>query len=468
MEEEKYGLSHDEEIKEVIQRFEKMKRNNENYFFDVVEFETIIDYYLESNNQARAYDAADMATLQHPNSVSIQLRKARVLLDKGRAVEALRILKRLEVIEPGNHEIYISKGTALGILGDIQGARKMFDHALSTDSEDTANILFAITSVLHNLNYYEQLIPYMIRLMELEPGFHAHKYDLAYAYEKIHDYTNAVKYYLVYIEEEPFSDSAWYNLGIIYNKLEQFQKALEAYDYALAINNQNSFALFNKGNILCNLERYDEAIPVYLEYLEYEPDSFEALTYLGECYDKTDNQSLSKKYYNEAIELAPEFPDPWIGLGILSMNNGDTSKSMIYFKKALKLDNENPEVWFLTGKIHGLEGDHAKAIQCFRESLKLDPFFSEVWIELGNLILNENLEGKALPLLEQAYKVTGDVPGINYLLAAFNLKRGDTETAAEHLAVALELDKELYSEFSVFFPENLLNRKIKDILKNKL
>ena len=243
MEEEKFGISHEEEIREVVQRFERMKRNNENYFFDVIEFETIIDFYIESNNPAIAFEAASIASSQHPNSVSIQLRKARVLLDKGRAVEALRILKKLENIEPGNHEIYIVKGTALGILGDINGARKMFDSALTKDSDDVENILFSITSVLQNLNYYEQLIPYLKRLMEMEPGFNAHVYDLAYAYEKIHEYENSIKYYSIYLEEEPFSDSAWYNLGIIYNKVEQPLKALEAYDYALAINNQNSFAL---------------------------------------------------------------------------------------------------------------------------------------------------------------------------------------------------------------------------------
>ncbi len=159
-------------------------------------------------------------------------------------------LKKLENIEPGNHEIYIAKGTALGMLGDIQGAKKMFDYALTLDSDDAENILFSITSVLQNLNYYEHLIPYLKKLIEMEPDFNAHLYDLAYAYEKIEDFENSIIYYLKYLEEEPFSDSAWYNLGIIYNKQEKYEKALEAYDYALAINSQNTFAIFNKGNIL--------------------------------------------------------------------------------------------------------------------------------------------------------------------------------------------------------------------------
>jgi len=469
MEEDKYGFSHEEEIKEVVQKFERMKKDNENYFFDVIEFETIIDFYLESNNQARAFEAAAIASRQHPHSVSIQLRKARVLLEKGRAVETLRILKKLESIEPGNHEIYIAKGTALGMLGDITGAKKMFDFALTKDSEEIENILFVITSVLQNLNYYETMIPYMIRLMELEPGYHAHLYDLAYAYEKIQNFDNSISYYLKYLEEEPFSDSAWYNLGIIYNKLEKYEKAMEAYDYALAINDQNTFALFNKGNILSNLDRYAEAIPIYHEYLEIEPESFEAMTYLGECYEKCNEPVLAKKYYHEAIDLAPEIADPWFGLGVIALNSGELEESFIFLRKALRFDDENPELWFFLGKAHYIKGEKKAALRCFREALKLDGYFDEVWIELGKIILADGIVAKALPYLQRAYKVTGDVPGINYLLASFHLLSSQKEKAFYHLSKAIDNDVELFEEFREMFPDNVLSKKIIKLLeKNNL
>ena len=465
MEEDKYGFAWEEEIKQAVQKFEKMKRNNESYFFDVIEFESIIDYYIDSNNSIKAFEAATLASLQHPNSVSIQLRKARVLLDKGRAVETLRILKKLENIEPGNHEIYIAKGTAMGILGDIQGAKKMFDYALTLDTEEIENILFAIVSVLQNLNYYEHMIPYLLRLIEKEPNFNAHIYDLAYAYEKTGDYKNSIFNYLKYLEEEPFSDSAWYNLGIIYNKLEQSEKAMEAYDYALAINYQNTFALFNKGNILSNLERYEEAIPVYLEYLDNEPDSFEAMTYLGECYEKAGENLLSKKYYHEAIELAPEFADPWFGLGVVELNSGNAADSLIFFRKAVRLDDENPEFWYLLGKAHYLKGEIKAALSCFREALKLDAYYDEVWFDLGKIILRENLPVRAIPYLEHAYKVTGDVPGINYLLSSFYIQTGNKEKAYKHLSLAVDMDKNLFLLFQEFFPKDILSRKIIRLLE---
>ena len=469
MEEDKYKYSLEEEIRQAVQKFERMKRNNEKYFFDVVEFESIIDYYIECNNSAKAFEAATLATQQHPNSVSIQIRKARVMLDKGRAVEALRILKNLENIEPGNHEIFIVKGTALGMLGDIQGAKKIFDYALTLDSEETGNILFAVVSVLQNLNYYEQLIPYLLRLIGMEPNYKAHLYDLAYAYEKVEKFNESILYYHKYLEEEPFSDSAWYNLGIIYNKMELFDKALEAYDYALAVNSLNTFAIFNKANILSNLERYSEAIPVYHEYIENEPDSYEAMTYLAECYEKTDEIELASKYFHDAIELEPEYSDAWFGLGVIEYNAGNADDSLIYFRKAVRLDDENPEYWYLLGKAHYIKGEIKAALSCFRESLKLDAYYDEVWVDLGKIILREKLITKAIPYLEHAYRVAGNLPGINYLLAVFYLYNGDREDAFRHLSLGVGLDREMFHEFNEVFPLNLSTRKINRLLrKNNL
>lgn len=464
MDDDRITPSSEEEIRNIVQKFETMKKNNANYFFDVIEFETIIDFYLENNNSLKAFEAATLASEQHPNSVSIQLRKARVLLDKGRAVETLGILKRLENIEPGNHEIYIAKGTALGMLGDIQGAKKMFDYALTLDSDDIENILFSITSVLQNLNYYEQLIPYLLRLIELEPEYKAHLYDLAYAYEKTGDFSKSIQYYLKYLEEDPFSDSAWYNLGIIYNKLEQYEKALEAYDFALAINSNNTFALFNKGNILSTLERYREAISVYHEYIENEPDSFEALTYLGECYEKMDEVILAKKYYQEAIEIEPEYPDPWIGLGVLELKNNNADDSLIYLRKAVRLDDENPEIWYFLGKAHYMKDEKKAALRCYREALKIDAYFSDAWIDLGKIILKNGLILKAIPYLEKAYKIIGDIPGMNYLLASVYLHCGNYEKSFLHLSAAFEADKDLFSDFIDMFPQKLFNKKIRKLI----
>jgi tetratricopeptide (TPR) repeat protein len=118
------------------------------------------------------------------------------------------------------------------------------------------------------------------------------------------------------------------------------------------------------------------------------------------------------------------------------------------------------------GKAHYSKGEKKEALRCFREALKLDSYYDEVWADLGSIILKDGLAVKALPYLEHAYKVTGDVPGINYLLSSFYLNTGNTEKAYRHLSTALNLDKELFSEFEDIFPPKLFTRKIKKLLES--
>jgi hypothetical protein len=52
------------------------------------------------------------------------------------------------------------------------------------------------------------------------------------------------------------------------------------------------------------------------------------------------------------------------------------------------------------------------------------------------------------------------------LLASFYLHSGNAEKAHRHLSIALNLDKELFSEFEDIFPRKLFTRKIKKLLES--
>lgn len=463
MEEDKIGYQ-DEDVVGIVERYERMRKNNESCFFDVSEFETIIDYYLEHNDVVFAYEATERASRQHPNSVSLDFRKAKVLIDKGRAVEALSVIKRLESIEPGNYEVYLIKGAALGMMGDTQGISRNFDYALSLDKSEEINILLGISSILYNLNQFRLLIPYLERLNLLEPDYSTHIYDLAFAYEKLQDYENSIDYYNRYLVNVPFSDSAWYNLGILYNKTEKADKAIDAYDFALAINPDNFFALFNKGNILSNEGRYEEALEAYMEYLDFEEDNSEALTYAAECYDKMGDQENAIKYYLDAIDIDPDFSEPWFGLGMSYLNDNIRDESLNYFNKAIKLAPDNPEYRYYLGKAYYRFHEIKKAVRSFMAAIKIDPFYDVVWNDIGHLVISEGLYYKVSSIMEKALRVTGDVHGLRFVLAAAYLYSGDNDKSYFHLSKAVKMAEKGAQEFIELFPEHLLNNKLKTLL----
>ncbi|MFM9075512.1 MAG: hypothetical protein ACKORJ_08120, partial [Bacteroidota bacterium] len=53
---------------ELVKRYEAMLRNKERTFFDLDEFETIIDHYIEANKNKRALTAVELAVEQYPFS----------------------------------------------------------------------------------------------------------------------------------------------------------------------------------------------------------------------------------------------------------------------------------------------------------------------------------------------------------------------------------------------------------------
>lgn len=463
MDDERLGFA-DEDVSGIVERYESLRKNNENAFFDVVEFETIIDYYLEHNDVTYAYEAAEAAYRQHPNSVSLQLRRAKVLIDKGRAVEALKTIKIIESLEPDNFEVFIIKGAALGMMGDIQGTKKYFDLALSVDRSEEPSILLSITSILYNLNHYKILLPYLEKLIALEPDYPTHLYDMAYAYERLEEYEKAIDYYNKYLNSDPYSDNAWYNVGILYNKTNRLKEAVEAYDFALAVNPENIFALFNKGNILYNIGEYALALKSYLEYLEFEEESSEALTYAAECYDKTGERSIAIKFYLEAIDLDPEFSEPWFGLGVIYLSEDKKDEAIYYLYKAVSLDNNNPEYLYYQGKAQARFLENKDAVRSFMSALKLDPFYDNVWIDLGRLIITQGLYFKVIPLLQKALKITGDVHGLRYVIASSYLYCGEMDKCYYHLSKAMLLSDNTLNDFKDLFPENLLNDNLKQLL----
>ena len=119
------------------------------------------------------------------------------------------------------------------------------------------------------------------------------------------------------------------------------------------------------------------------------------------------------------------------------------------------------------GKVHYLRNEKKDSLRCYREALKLDPFYDEVWIELGRVIINDGFAMKTVRYLEQAYRITGDVPGLSYLLSSCYLHSKNIDKAIQYLSRGIDLDKDLFADFAELFPAELMTKKIRKFLEQK-
>jgi tetratricopeptide (TPR) repeat protein len=222
MNEEKDNFFSESEAGELITRFETVLNNSRGFYFDIVEFEEIIDHYLSLGNIDHASRAVDYALKQHPSSTVMQLKNALVHIEKAQPQESLDIIRNVEKIETNNPEVKMAKGLALTRLGKIHDALKEFNRAIQLTSDGKTDLMFNIAVALEQQNYFQTALEYLHKAHKLEPDNLSVIYDIAFCYERSDQLKKALVYYNKFLDIDPFSENVWYNMGVIFNRLENF------------------------------------------------------------------------------------------------------------------------------------------------------------------------------------------------------------------------------------------------------
>jgi tetratricopeptide (TPR) repeat protein len=453
MSEERDHLFDDNDTAESVKRFEQMVRNNINSYFDVHEFESIIDYYLDINKFNDALRATEIAFQQHPNAGPIHFKRIQVLINKGEPVQALKLLGQIEQIEVSNPDFYILKGTALAQMGKVKDAIRLFDQSLQLSYENKEEILYDIALTFEHLNHYKAALPYLQKAYEINSSNLSVLYDLAYCYERMEEDQKCVEFYKLYLDADPFSENVWYNIGTVYSRMENYQMAIESYDFAIAINEKYSSAYFNKANALASSGEYEKAIEVFNEFLYLEPENLDALYYIGESFERLQQYDLSLIYYRKVLETEPEYSDAWFGIGVVHYHQEKYKESIAYIKKAIELDEHNGEYWYSLGNAYSKQGNPILAVKAFRQAIEIDPYDYESWLRLGDLILHTDHLNEAILLLNEAYHYNFDIASLNYRLAAYHFMNRNEELGCRFLEKGLSQDLELHIEIFETFPE---------------
>ena len=150
-----------------LDRFEDMLKANEAYFFDVEEFEVLVDYYLDKSDTKKAKKAIDFSLLQHPTSSILKLKKAQFLAAIHKPNKALAILNSLEQLEPFNAEIYSIKADIHSQLRQHNKAIENFYKALKLigDKSEKTNIKISIAFEYENLTEFDKAIDILKKLL---------------------------------------------------------------------------------------------------------------------------------------------------------------------------------------------------------------------------------------------------------------------------------------------------------------
>jgi len=450
--------------KQLVNRYEKMLKSNQKHFFDVLELENIIGFYLDNLNLDMADNAVDFALNLHPYSIDLKIQKAQVLFDKTDYKQAYSLLLLLEKIESNNSDVFLLLGYIYIVFEDYKKAHQKFKIAIELADSDKTEILLAIALNFEQAHKYSDAIEYLNISYSYDPLFLPIIYELAFCYDKLGKIEKSISYYKEYIDNDPFSKDAWYNLGISYNKTEDYSEAIEAFEYAIAIDDKFGDAYFNKANSLANNEIYSEAIDVYKEYIEIVGDTPEAFFYIAECLERLDDPDMALEYYKKTLKIDNNYAEALFGAGYIYYSKDQLTESLLNLTKAIEIDNNNSEFWFYLGLVNAKLNYKKSSETAFLKASELDPYDNEIWLSYAELHFGNNKQNEAINIIKKGISYDNNAK-LNYRLAAYYFHMNDIASATDKLEEGLSIDFHKHNEFLSFCPKAKNNDKIVELIK---
>ena len=448
-----------------VSKFESMLKTNSEIFFDSVDFEEIIHYYIDTGKNSLAKKAIKLGLKQHPNSVLLKLLKAEVLIFDGELKAADALLKELESIEPHNEEVYVQQASICSKLDNHEKAIELLGKALKY-TNDKADVLAMIGMEHLYLDNFNDARLSFAKCLEVDFEDYSSLYNVVYCFDMESRHEEAVVYLNEYLDKDPYSEVAWHQLGRQYFILGDYTNALKAFDYAVLIDEQFLGGYIEKAKTLEKLKRYEEAILNFKETLKLDDPTAYVYMRIGYCYDKIGNSVEAIQNYKKAVHEDPLLDKAWIAITSILIRERNFTKALYYVNKALEIDDSNYKYWRSYAQINLNLSYYEEAINGFRSCISLQDYDLIIWIGMADA---QNLIGEyeaALKTLKKARALFADTAEIEYRLSGLNLRLGNFENGAEHLSLALTLDYEYHNiikgifekEFNIDFVQDMIER----------
>lgn len=435
---------------ELIEQFEKMLDQKEQFYFDSEQLLEIISFYLDVSDFEYAKKALAYSYALHPDNYELKIKQIEFHLALTQLKKAAELIQELKDIASDDLEYQLVAARFWAIKNLPKKAIQFYEKA-AEHGEDLDFIYNCIGNEYLNLDELDHALIYFKLALEFSDDNDYSFYSIIQCYNDLHMPNECIEFLKEYIDENPFAEDAWAQLGSQYDKVNKLEESLEAFDYVTVINPESISGHTQKAVMLQKLERYEEAINSYEETLIL--DDSAAITYLkiGECYEKLDKPYKALKSYHLSIKEDPQLDKVWGKTSNLYANLGNYQEGLFYVNRALDLDNQNIEYWkthcFLLIKL----GKYEEAIQSYRSIVEIEPLHLNNWLALieANIVMEEFNTAIKEALLALIHFNRAE---IYYQLSACYFHISDEELGTEAFQKAIALDESIKDEFLEKYP----------------
>ncbi|CEN32767.1 tetratricopeptide repeat protein [Capnocytophaga cynodegmi] len=447
-----------------VSKFESMLQKNHILFFDVDEFEEIIEYYLELGKMSKAKHALQIGLNQHPSAISLKLLQVEVMIFEDELQQASVILDELEMIEPSNSEVYVQKANLYSKLNQHEKAIDLLKYALPL-ADDLVDVYSLIAMEYLFIENYQEAKKYFKKCLSEDIEDYMSLQQLLFCYDILEENDEAIAFLNAYLDKNPYCEVAWHYLGKQHLVKEELNEALRCFDFAIISDDTFTGAYFEKAKVLEKLENYQKAIENYKITLTLDDASPLVYLHIGRCFEKMNDDVTAEQYYFKAVHEDPQLSKSWLTLAEFYYLRGNHSKALNYINKVLLLEDNNPYYWRRCAEINFCLQDYERAEYAFSQAVEFGDYSLNTlinWTDL--LLLNENYV-KALSVASDAMRIFPDEITMFYRVSIAFAGVGNISESEHYLKIAFEKGREWIAFFDKKFPTFFSLDFVKEIMK---
>ncbi|KAA5537459.1 tetratricopeptide repeat protein [Taibaiella lutea] len=452
-------------IEDLLREYESIKSGNKSRFLDEEEYEFIIEYFFQNNNEAEAITACEIAQGFYPYSSTILLSKAEILFQAQKYGQAIQSLDLLDSIDQENLEAVLLRADIyLAQLKYEQAALLLEQKSLVFEGRDKIELMLELSDVYDECEDFEAVYKVLQQILEIDYRNEEALHKISFWADFAEMHQQSVDLHTKIIDNDPYNALAWFNLGAALQGQKKHEQAIEAYEYCVAIDEKFEFAYRNMADAYMRLHWYGKAIESLEKNLELgKPEDviFEAI---GHCWEKQKDFDRARFYYRQAVQLNPADDTIFFRIGETYTREKKWEKAMKAYSVALNLNNENASYCLAIGNcLLELEAYH-EALVCFVNAVRLKPGNKSNWVALVKCLYLSKDYKEALTQLEMARANIGDKADFDFYHAGILFELGKSKEALIYLENGLEEAPSKMKMLTEINPEILQRKSVADLV----
>ena len=335
-----------------------------------MEVNTLVNLY-QSGRYSDAEELAISITKRTPGNQFSWKILAAILLQRGKASEALIASKKSVILSPKDTEAKYNLGVVQQQLGQFEDAIDSYKKAI----ELKPGYIEAYTNLAilqQKLGRFQDAEISYKKVIQLEPNLAEPYFNLGNTLQALNKLEEAEASYNQAIILKPNYHEAICNLGVVYQALGRLEEAVDNYRYSISLNASQAATLSNLGNALKELGRLEEAEDCYRQAVILEPNYAEAFYNLGITLQELERLEESEVNYQQAINIKNDYVEAYCNLGVVQQELKKIDKAEESYKKAISLNPNYAQAHCNLGLFFKKTGRLEEAEESFKKSIYIN------------------------------------------------------------------------------------------------